>query len=138
MESWTLLKKGYLKKETEGMMMAAQDQAIRTRWVQKNIDKMDITESCRVCGDKEEFISHIVSECKQLAQKEYKVSRYDKFASILHRDICKKNGFECGDKSYEHIVDSEKRCWRMKMLRFCGIFQFKPIRNRIITGQISQ
>ena len=36
------------------MIMAAQDQAIRTRWVQKNIDKMDITETCRMCGDKEE------------------------------------------------------------------------------------
>ena len=65
MESWTWLKKGYLKKETEGMIMAAQDQAIRTRWVQKNIDRMDITETCRMCGDKEETISHIVSECKQ-------------------------------------------------------------------------
>ena len=61
MESWTWLKKGYLKKETEGMIMAAQDQANRTRWVQKNIDRMDITETCRMCGDKEETISHIVS-----------------------------------------------------------------------------
>ena len=108
-ESWTWLKKGYFKKETEGMIMAAQDQAIRTRWVQKNIDKMDITETCRMCGDKEETISHIVSECKQLAQNEYKLSRHDKVAAILHRDICKKNGFECGDKSYEHVVDSEKK-----------------------------
>ena len=108
-ESWTWLKKGYLKKETEGMIMAAQDQAIRTRWVQKNIDKMDITETCRMCGDKEETISHIVSECKQLAQKEYKLSRHDKVAAILHWDICQKNGFECGDKSYEHVVDSEKK-----------------------------
>ena len=107
--SWTWLKKGYLKKETEGMIMAAQDQAIRTRWVQKNIDKMDITETCRMCGDKEETISHIVSECKQLAQKECKLSRHDKVAAILHLDICKKNGFECGDKSYEHVVDSEKK-----------------------------
>ena len=49
-ESWTWLKKGYLKKETKGMIMAAQDQAIRTRWVQKNIDKMSIAEICRMCG----------------------------------------------------------------------------------------
>ena len=62
-----------------------------------------------MCGDKEETISHIISECKQLAQKEYKLSRHDKVAAILHWDICKKNGFECGDKSYEHVVDSEKK-----------------------------
>ena len=70
---------------------------------------MDITETCKMCRDKEESISQMVSECKQLAQKEYKVSRHDKAASILHWDICKKNGFECGDKSYEHFVDSEKK-----------------------------
>ena len=62
-----------------------------------------------MCGDKEEAISHIVSDCKQLAHKEYKVSRHDKVASILHWDICKKNGFECGDKSYESVVDHEKK-----------------------------
>ena len=54
-------------------------------------------------------ISHTVSECKQLAQKEYKVRRHDKVASILLWDICKKNGFECGDESYENVVDSEKK-----------------------------
>ena len=33
--SWLWLRKGYLKKETEGLLLAAQDQALRTRWIMK-------------------------------------------------------------------------------------------------------
>ena len=35
--TWDWLKKGYLKKETEGMIMAAQDQALRTRYIRKEL-----------------------------------------------------------------------------------------------------
>ena len=37
--SWKWLKRGELKKETEGMIIAAQDQALRTNWINVNIDK---------------------------------------------------------------------------------------------------
>ena len=39
-ESWPWLKDGYrdLKKETEGLILAAQEQAIRTNWIKKMID----------------------------------------------------------------------------------------------------
>ena len=33
--SWLWMKKGYLKKETEGLIMAAQDQSFQTRWVHR-------------------------------------------------------------------------------------------------------
>ena len=46
--SWLWVQKGYLKKETEGLIMAAQDQAIRTNWIRHNIDKEDISPSCRL------------------------------------------------------------------------------------------
>ena len=69
--SWLWVKKGYLKKETEGLIMAAKDQAIRTNWIRHNIDKEDIS-PCRLCGERDETISHIVSECKELAQNDYK------------------------------------------------------------------
>ena len=32
---WLWMKKGYLKKETEGLIMAAQDQSFQTRWVHR-------------------------------------------------------------------------------------------------------
>ena len=33
--SWLWMKKGYLKKETEGLIMAAQDQSFQTGWVHR-------------------------------------------------------------------------------------------------------
>ena len=104
--SWLWVKKGYLKKETEGLIMAAQDQAIRTNWIRHNIDKEDISPSCRLCGERDETVSHIVSECKELAQNDYKKARHDKVAAILHWQMCQTYGFPT-TKSYEHFVDKE-------------------------------
>ena len=105
--SWLWVKKGYLKKETEGLIMAAQDQAIRTNWIRHNIDKEDISPLCRLCGARAETVSHIVSECKELAQTEYKKIRHDKVAAILHWQFCQKYGFPTTAKSYEHFIDKE-------------------------------
>ena len=63
-ESWKWLTNGYQKKETEGMLMAAQDQALRTNWISVMIDKRQGSAMCRMCGERDETLSHIVSECK--------------------------------------------------------------------------
>ena len=105
--SWLWVKKGYLKKETEGLIMAAQDQPIRTNWIRQNIDKEDISPLCRLCGARAESVSHIMPECRELAQIEYKKVRHDKVAAILHWQLCRKNGFPTTAKSYEHFIDKE-------------------------------
>ena len=87
--------------------MAAQDQAIRTNWIRHNIDKEDISPSCRLCGERDETVSHMVSECKELAQNDYKKARHDKVAAILHWQMCQIYGFPTTGKSYEHFVDKE-------------------------------
>ena len=107
--SWLWLRKGYLKKETEGLLLAAQDQALRTRWIMKNIDKKDVQDKCRLCGERDETVAHIVSECKQLAQNEYKKCRHDKVAAMLHWSLCQQYGFPCTEKSYEHVITKEMR-----------------------------
>ena len=107
--SWNWLKNGYLKKETEGTILAAQDQALRTNWIKSNVDKENISSKCRMCGEREETIAHIVSECQKLAQREYKSWRHDKVAAVIHWYLCKKFGFECDDKYYNHIVTRENR-----------------------------
>ena len=101
-KSWEWLRRSGLKKETEGMVMAAQDQALRTRYIKKVIDKEDISASCRLCGERDETISHILSECKMLAQNQYKNWRHDKVAQIIHWELCKENGIEVKEKWYDH------------------------------------
>ena len=75
-KSWDWLKKGDLKKATEGTLMAAQEQAIRTRSIKHHIDKENISPLCRICREREETVAHLISECKNLAQKQYKQWRY--------------------------------------------------------------
>ena len=82
--SWEWLKRGKLKKETEGLLFAAQDQALRTNSVKNRIDKQDVSPSCRMCGEREETVGHIVAECKMLAQKYYENWRHDKVAQVVH------------------------------------------------------
>ena len=60
--TWEWLKHGSIKKETEGLLMAAQDQALRTNAVKNKIDKINISPMCRLCGEREETISHILAE----------------------------------------------------------------------------
>ena len=72
-KSWEWLKRGKLKKETEGLLMAAQDQALRTNSGNKRlIDKQNISSTCRMCGDRVETVSHIAAECTSFAQNQYK------------------------------------------------------------------
>ena len=66
-KTWTWLRKGNFKRETESLLMAAQNSARRTNHIKARIDGKR-----RLCGDREETINHIISECSKLALKEYK------------------------------------------------------------------
>ena len=46
--------------------MAAQDQALRTSSIKHNMDKQELSPACRLCGEREETVSHIAAECKML------------------------------------------------------------------------
>ena len=65
---WLWIKKGYLKKETAGLIMAALDQAFRTNWIRHNIGKEDISPSCRLCDENE-------AECYQNVKSWLKTSK---------------------------------------------------------------
>ena len=100
-DTWQWLQRGELKKETEGMIMAAQDQALRTRYIQRAIDGTTISPKCRKCYQKDEITNHIASECPALAQNQYK-KRHDKGARAVHWNLCKKYQMPCSNKWYEH------------------------------------
>ena len=63
-------------RETESLLIAAQNNVIRTKHIKAIIDKTQQNSRCRLCGDRDETIIHIISECSKLARKEYK-TRHD-------------------------------------------------------------
>ena len=71
-QCWAWLQNGDLKKETESIILATQNQSIRTNLVQAKIEKSQGDSLCRVCRKVDESIGHSVSGCSKLAQKEYK------------------------------------------------------------------
>ena len=71
-KSWNWIRNGHLKRETESLIIAAQDQAIRKNVIKAKIDKTWGDIKCRMCNAKDETITHIKSKCPKLAQKEYK------------------------------------------------------------------
>ena len=71
-DAWQWLQRGELKKETEGKIICAQDQALRTRYIQRAIDGTNIFPKCRKFNQKDETINHVANECLALAQNQYK------------------------------------------------------------------
>ena len=96
---------GDLKRETESLIVAAQNQSIRTNLVKARIDKSQGDSLCRMCRKVDQSIDHIVSGCSKLAQKEYK-RRHDNLGKIVHWKLARKCNFEAGDKWYEHEPES--------------------------------
>ena len=66
-----------MKRETESLIVAAQNQSIRTNLVKAKIDKSQGDSLCRVCRKVDESIDHIVSGFSKLAQKEYKRRQFN-------------------------------------------------------------
>ena len=69
---WGWLRKGCLKRTTEILIIAAQEQVIRTNKVKADIDKTQENSKCRMCRKAEESVNHELSECSKLAQKKCK------------------------------------------------------------------
>ena len=57
-----------LKRETENLTFAAQEQVIRTNVIKGKIDKSQKQTKRRMCSRADKTINHIVSECPKLAQ----------------------------------------------------------------------
>ena len=95
------LKSSGLKSETEGLIIAAQDQALLTRAYQHHIIKDGTDPHCRLCNKSQETIDHIISGCPELAKTEY-IHRHNKVATHLHWNICREYNVDTVDKWYEH------------------------------------
>ena len=115
-KTWTWLRKGNFMRETESLLIAAQDNAIRTNHIKAWIDKTQQNSKCRQCSDRDETINHIISECNKLAQKEYK-ARHDWICKVIHWEMCRKFQFDHTNKWHMHNPapvlenDSHKLLW---------------------------
>ena len=99
-QTWDWLKIGNLMNATEGMLMAAQEQTLRTKSIQYHIDKREVNPLCRLWWEREEAVAHIVSECKQLAQRQCRGWRHDVIAKVIHWELCKVNDLPYAEKWY--------------------------------------
>lgn len=98
------LRSSGLKGETESLIIAAQDQALATRYYQKNVLKKTVDSKCRICHKAEEHVSHVIAGCSALAPSEY-TQRHNKVAAYIHWTICKEKRIPVTDKYYEHSPD---------------------------------
>ena len=70
----------------------------------------------RLCGDRDETINHIISECCKLSLKEYK-ARHDCVGKVIYWEMCKKFKFDHANKGYMHNPapvlenDTHKHLW---------------------------
>ena len=118
------LRKCDLRIPNEVLICSAQEQAIRKNCVKYHIDKSVDSPSCRMCGETGKTISHIVSECSKLAQREYR-RRHDNVARMVYWKLCEKSYLEKSEKWYLHnpqtvkiriktdlhTVQKIKKCW---------------------------
>ena len=98
------LRSSGLKAETEGFILAAQDQSLYTRNYQAHIIKNGADPKCRFCDGATETIDHIISGCPVLALKEYKL-RHDRVGQYIHWSVCKQVNAPHAEHWYEHHPD---------------------------------
>ena len=85
-ESWTWLRVGDLKKETESLITAAQDQALRAHVIKANIEYQSLSALDRMCGKCLENVEHIVCGYRKLTQRDYKKG-HDTLARVGHWEL---------------------------------------------------
>ena len=90
-----------LKSETEGFIIAAQDQCLNTRNYQAHVLKNGADPLCRICNQYNETIDHIVSGCPILAPSEYK-NRHDRVGQYIHWGLCKHFNLPHEEHWWEH------------------------------------
>ena len=84
-----------MKRETESLIVAAQNQSIRTKLVKTKIDKTQGDSLCRVCRKADQSIGHNIRGCSKLVEKEYK-RRHDNLRKIVHWKLARNLNFEAG------------------------------------------
>lgn len=99
---WNRLLHEFLKRKTESLLSATQEQALKTNSIRKMFYK-DTSYKCRLCRSHAENVLHIVSSCSMLAQKDYK-RRHNKVCLNIQWILRKKYGIKVTERWYERKV----------------------------------
>ena len=91
-QDFDIAKKGNFLRETESLLIATQNNAIRTNYIKAKIDSTQQNSKYRLCGEKDETINHILSEWRKFAQKN------DHVGKVIHSELCKKFIFDQRNK----------------------------------------
>ena len=70
-DTFLWLSKGDVKAETESEIVAAQDQALQTKYYAIKIFNTETDSKCRLCQQFNETIDPIISACPILAKEQY-------------------------------------------------------------------
>jgi dGTP triphosphohydrolase len=92
------LSKGDLKAETESEIVAAQDQALQTKYYATKILNTQTDSKGRLCQQFVETIDHIISAYPMLAKEQY-IKSHDRVRAELHFNICKELGVQLDKKN---------------------------------------
>ena len=76
-----------MKKETEWLITAVQDQALRTNASKASIEKQDVSPLCRLFGETDKTRQHLNCECSKMDYPQ----RHNNIARIIDRDILRKH-----------------------------------------------
>ena len=101
-ETWQWLQGKYITKRMEGLIMTAQEQALRTRWFRSWIQKEDVSPKCCLCDEEVETVRHLSSGCTKLSKGPYK-RRYDRMGLHVYWELCQQNGIGCSVTWFEEV-----------------------------------
>ena len=101
-KTWKWLIKGRLKKETEGLIIAAKDQALWTNSIKRIIGKMCL-QSVECAEKVMRQLAILYGNARNLLKSNlYWCWRHNKVAQVIHWGLCEKLGYDRDEKYYNH------------------------------------
>ena len=97
-DTFLWLSKGDLKAETESEIVAAQDQALQTKYYVTEILNTEKDSKCRFCQQFDETIDHIISACPILAKEQYIKDTIECVHNYTSTYVCKETGVQLDKK----------------------------------------
>jgi len=107
-DTFLWLSKGDLKAKTESEIVAAQDQALQTKYYATKVLSTETDSKCRLCQKFDETIDHIISACPILAKEQY-IKGQDRVSARLHFNICKETGVQLDKNTDMNVYQNQSK-----------------------------